>query len=253
MGRKARILGVTYNATSNELVRTNTLVKNAIIQVDAAPFRLWYEQHYGIKLVKKKLGAKKGAKPAAPTGKKVAKPAAGAKKGAKTAAKGAAKTAGTKKPVAKTTEKKVEEATDKKPLSKAAQTVAAALVKRYKLSIRKRAKLVAKWRRLNREMVREKRQLTKFEKKVKTLKAGRKSFAEKLANRSKRAQHFIAKRQGVRRARMVNKKIDSHLLDQFQTGRLYACIASRPGQDGCADGYILEGKELEFYIKKMKK
>jgi small subunit ribosomal protein S8e len=30
-------------------------------------------------------------------------------------------------------------------------------------------------------------------------------------------------------------------------------IASRPGQSGRVDGYILEGKELEFYIKKMEK
>ncbi|KAG7238099.1 hypothetical protein INR49_031291 [Caranx melampygus] len=31
-----------------------------------------------------------------------------------------------------------------------------------------------------------------------------------------------------------------------------ACIASRPGQCGRADGYILEGKELEFYLRKIK-
>jgi small subunit ribosomal protein S8e len=31
-----------------------------------------------------------------------------------------------------------------------------------------------------------------------------------------------------------------------------ACISSRPGQSGRADGYILEGKELEFYVKKLK-
>lgn len=31
-----------------------------------------------------------------------------------------------------------------------------------------------------------------------------------------------------------------------------ASIASRPGQSGRADGYILEGKELEFYLKKIK-
>ena len=34
-----------YNASNNELVRTNTLVKGAIIQVDATPFRAWYEAH----------------------------------------------------------------------------------------------------------------------------------------------------------------------------------------------------------------
>jgi len=36
-------------------------------------------------------------------------------------------------------------------------------------------------------------------------------------------------------------------------GRLYARIVSRPGQSGRADGYLLEGKELEYYIKKMDK
>ena len=36
-------------------------------------------------------------------------------------------------------------------------------------------------------------------------------------------------------------------------GRLYACITSRPGQVGKADGYLLEGKELEFYVKKVEK
>ena len=41
--------------------------------------------------------------------------------------------------------------------------------------------------------------------------------------------------------------------DQFSTGRLLACIASRPGQCGRVDGYILEGKELEFYQRRMQK
>lgn len=55
--RKARVLDVTYNASNNELVRTKTLVKGAIILIDASPFRQWYEAHYGIK-----IGVKKGAK-----------------------------------------------------------------------------------------------------------------------------------------------------------------------------------------------
>jgi small subunit ribosomal protein S8e len=37
-------------------VRTQTLVKNCIVQIDAAPFRQWYQQHYGVE-----LGQKKGA------------------------------------------------------------------------------------------------------------------------------------------------------------------------------------------------
>lgn len=34
---------------------------------------------------------------------------------------------------------------------------------------------------------------------------------------------------------------------------VYARIVSRPGQCGTADGYMLEGRELEFYLEKMKK
>merc|ERR1711935_1160043 len=57
--RKTRVLDVMYNASNNELVRTKTLVKGAIVQIDATPFRQWYEQHYGIALGKKKK-AKEG-------------------------------------------------------------------------------------------------------------------------------------------------------------------------------------------------
>ncbi len=45
--KKARILDVVYNASNNELVRTKTLVKNCIVQIDAAPFKSWYSTHYG--------------------------------------------------------------------------------------------------------------------------------------------------------------------------------------------------------------
>ena len=37
--RKTRILDVVYNSSNNELVRTKTLVKGAIIQIDATPYR----------------------------------------------------------------------------------------------------------------------------------------------------------------------------------------------------------------------
>lgn len=52
--------------------------------------------------------------------------------------------------------------------------------------------------------------------------------------------------------RKKNAKISSLLEEQFQQGKLLACIASRPGQCGRADGYVLEGKELEFYLRKIK-
>ena len=47
--------------------------------------------------------------------------------------------------------------------------------------------------------------------------------------------------------------IEQALDDQFASGRLFAKITSRPGQSGRADGYVLEGKELEFYKKQMAK
>jgi small subunit ribosomal protein S8e len=126
--RKTRILTVTYNATNNELVRTNALVKNCVVQIDATPFRQWYEQHYGVNLQKKKAGATK----------------------------------------------------------------------------------------------------------------------EEDAKQSAHLKRTIKSRQAKR-------NLDALLEEQFNAGRLYACLSSRPGQSGRADGYILEGQELQFYLKKMQK
>ncbi|WP_395239468.1 hypothetical protein, partial [Salmonella sp. s54412] len=53
-------------------------------------------------------------------------------------------------------------------------------------------------------------------------------------------------------AKKAIAKTTPGLDEQFVTGRLYACISSRPGQSGRCDGYILEGKELEFYVKKIR-
>jgi len=47
-------------------------------------------------------------------------------------------------------------------------------------------------------------------------------------------------------------QVEAALEEQFATGRVLAAISSRPGQCGRADGYVLEGKELEFYLKKIK-
>ncbi len=131
--RKSRILDVVYNSSNNELVRTKTLVKNAIIQIDATPFKAWYEQHYGVK-----VGLKKAAKKLA--------------------------------------------ATEEAEASKA----------------------------------------------------------------SKHVQRKIEERQKTR-------TLDTALDEAFASGRLYAAVASRPGQSGRCDGYILEGKELEFYVKQLKR
>lgn len=52
--RKTRVIDVVYNASNNELVRTKTLVKNAIVVIDATPFRQWYESHYLVPLGRKR-------------------------------------------------------------------------------------------------------------------------------------------------------------------------------------------------------
>ncbi|XP_010454644.1 PREDICTED: 40S ribosomal protein S8-2 [Camelina sativa] len=135
--RKTRVLDVAYNASNNELVRTQTLVKSAIVQVDAAPFKQWYLQHYGVDIGRKKKAA-----------------AAATKEG---------------------------------------DAVATEEVKK-----------------------------------------------------SNHVQRKLETRQ-------EGRALDSHLEEQFSSGRLLACISSRPGQCGRADGYILEGKELEFYMKKLQK
>ncbi|KAF7001451.1 hypothetical protein CFC21_017118 [Triticum aestivum] len=143
--RKTRLLDVVYNSSNNELVRTQTLVKNAIVQVDAAPFKQWYLTHYGVEIGRKK------------------KAAAAAKK---------------------------------EPAEGQEAEVAAA--------------------------------------------------ATEEAKKSNNVQRKLEKRQ-------QGRTLDSHIEEQFSGGRLLACISSRPGQCGRADGYILEGKELEFYMRKLQK
>merc|ERR1712211_80674 len=132
ISRKTRIIDVVYNACNNELVRTKPLVKNAIVVIDAAPFRQWYESHYALP-----LGRKKGAK------------------------------------------------------------------------------------------------LSEAEEKVLNQKRSNKTD-KKYKERQKEA------------------KVEQALQDQFLTGRVLAAISSRPGQCGRSDGYVLEGKELEFYLRKIK-
>uniref|UniRef100_A0A8C2CQ59 Small ribosomal subunit protein eS8 n=1 Tax=Cyprinus carpio TaxID=7962 RepID=A0A8C2CQ59_CYPCA len=52
--------------------------------------------------------------------------------------------------------------------------------------------------------------------------------------------------------RRKKSKISSLLEEQFLQGRLLSCIASRPGYCGRAGGHILEGKELEFHLRKIR-
>lgn len=147
VAQPTRILDVVYNATSNELVRTKTLVKNAIVAVDAAPFKVWYAKQYGINVDE--------------SGKKGKKAATG-------------KSASSKKA------KKVVGTAAKFDVNKAS------------------AELKRKW-----------------------------SF------------------------RGRTHKIEKSLEDQLKLGRLLAKITTRPGQNGRADGAILEGAELSFYQKKL--
>ena len=48
-------------------------------------------------------------------------------------------------------------------------------------------------------------------------------------------------------------KVDTQLERQFEAGRLFAVVASRPGQSGRVDGYVLEGEELAFYQRAIRK
>ena len=81
------------------------------------------------------------------------------------------------------------------------------------------------------------------------LSVGKKKKGEEEKTTTKKSKKVTKKLE----ARKSDRVLDQHLKDQFNSGRLLAAISSRPGQCGRADGYILEGKELEFYQKKMKK
>lgn len=61
----------------------------------------------------------------------------------------------------------------------------------------------------------------------------------------------VEKKQATRFA--AQGKVDPVLEKQFEAGRLFAIISSRPGQSGRVDGYILEGEELAFYQKALRK
>ena len=73
--------------------------------------------------------------------------------------------------------------------------------------------------------------------------------SNKAREETKRSSSVKRKLEGLQK----DRKIDQKVADQFNGGRLYACISSRPGQSGRVDGYILEGKELEFYLKKLER
>jgi len=210
--RKTRILKVVYNSTNNELVRTNTLVKGSIIQIDSTPFKSWYLQYYNVDLASKNKSKDNAAKK---KDDKSAKPAA--KKDDKSSKKDKKKDSSKKevskkddksaaKPVAKKDDKSVNKPAAKKDDKSATKPATTGKSK-------------------------PKDKSKKPEEGIRT-------------DLSKQSKAKYAKRNSTR-------VIDSALGDQFKTGRVYAKITSRPGQSGRCDGYILEGEELAFYLKKL--
>jgi hypothetical protein len=69
------------------------------------------------------------------------------------------------------------------------------------------------------------------------------------AEAAKKGSRSVVAKYALRRK--ADMKIDPKVVEQFGTGRLLAVISSRPGQSGRADGYVLEGQELEFYSRKI--
>ena len=73
--------------------------------------------------------------------------------------------------------------------------------------------------------------------------------SNKIRDETKRSGSVKRKLEALQKDRQVDQKVADHMT----SGRLYACISSRPGQSGRVDGYILEGRELEFYLKKLER
>ena len=73
--------------------------------------------------------------------------------------------------------------------------------------------------------------------------------SDKARAETKKSGHLAAKIKANAKSRVIDPKV----ADEFNSGRLLACVSSRPGQSGRCDGYILEGRELEFYQKKLER
>jgi len=244
--KKTRILGVVYNATSNELVRTNTLVKGSIVQIDATPFKNWYKRHYGVLIGKAKQAAHK-------------RPVKGADK-TKTKKQKVDEKKETKKPESKK-ETKVEpkKAEPKKAETKKAETKKAepkkAETKKPVTEAKKGDTKQAEKKQAEKKPAAGKKEEKKSAKKDMQVEGKTTTKRPPINKKGK----IIKKRKRptsntmLRKWRLRNKSrvLEATLADQFTKGRLYAKIASRPGQVGHADGYILEGEELAFYVKKM--
>jgi len=213
ISRKSRIDSVVYNGANNEFVRTNTLVKGEIIKIDAAPYRLWYESYYGVP-IKTVSDSVKISKTKAPKAAAPAKDAKAAAPAKDAKAAAPAKDAKAAAP-AKGAAKDAKEAAPAKPAAKDAKPAA------------KDAKAKAAATGVRR-----------LSSRVSGKEGGIKTTSSALARYRQRAHKRV---------------LDPVFQEQFSSGFLLAAIASRPGQVGRVDGYLLEGKELEFYLKKTQK
>ena len=86
-------------------------------------------------------------------------------------------------------------------------------------------------------------------------------YEEKKINRlpeikdPKRTQELEEKKTRLQKKHPFSDQLDKYhaFFEGLNRNKLLAKITSRPGQSGRADGYLLEGKELEFYLKKAEK
>lgn len=76
-------------------------------------------------------------------------------------------------------------------------------------------------------------------------------FGEKKEEEQQKEVHESGHVKAKKAGRLEKTKLDKNIEQKMATGRLLACISSRPGQVGRADGYILEGAEFDFYQKKI--
>lgn len=67
----------------------------------------------------------------------------------------------------------------------------------------------------------------------------------------KKKSNSVTKKQADRMK--ASGKVEPALERQFEAGRVFAVVSSRPGQSGRCDGYILEGEELAFYQRLLRK
>jgi small subunit ribosomal protein S8e len=242
--RKTRILKVVYNSTNNELVRTNTLVKGSIILIDSTPFKAWYLQYYNIDLSNKKEIQNAIDKRITKDTKDTKEEEKGGKeKGGKKEEKGGKKEEKgkeTKKTAEKPKKEEKGQAKKQEPKAKAEEK-AEKPKKEEKAPAKKPEEKTTK-----KETPGELKKSTKKEKGKPTSAKGKQKVQEDKSKKdlSKKAIEKFAKRNSQR-------LLEPNLGDQFKTGRLYAKISSRPGQSGRCDGYILEGEELAFYLKKI--